>query len=42
MLESKIKYEEEPYRFVIIGTYFLASLVNAIPAHAFSSINVAV
>ena len=34
------QYEQSPYRFVILVSYLLACLVNSIPVHTFSSINV--
>ena len=30
-------YQEQPYRYVIIAIYLLASLVNQIPANTFSA-----
>lgn len=41
MLAGK-KYPQDPYRFVIIAVYIAAALVNSLPVHTFSSINVTI
>ena len=35
-------FQEEPYRFVVLTVYLLACLVNSLPVHTFSSINVVI
>lgn len=34
---EKSPYQEQPYRYVVIAIYLLASLVNQIPANTFSA-----
>lgn len=39
-MEARHQYPQEKYRFVILIVYILAALVNSLPVHTFSSINV--
>lgn len=39
-MEAQHQYHQEKYRFVILILYILGALVNSLPVHTFSSINV--
>jgi MFS family permease len=40
MLSEGTTFKEEGYRWVVLSAYLLAALVNSLPVHTFSSINV--